>query len=247
MSSPNPPEKSPDDASKPESLDTLMKRFEQLLEGDPDQISPEDIQRTLGSAKLGDVMAQFREQASELLANLPVDDGELEDDDFEDDELDEDDDFDDEDLDERFFSRPVAPMGSFNEFPGSEELWRHAFELPSDERLHVTIEITSPPVTRVEKLYYHTCHYQLVFDPFDTKVTYRDVQSPRQDYLSNSGWPEMLKSPREMWPELTPLWDTISVYQFNLRQALRSNQYQRHAREDLLSFAEQTLRAALDK
>ena len=66
-------------------------------------------------------------------------------------------------------------------------------------------------------------------------MTFRCRKTPRQDYLPGHGeanrepvgWPAMLALPRRKWPDLTVLWDTLRVYDYSLRQAMRSNDYKR--------------------
>lgn len=229
-------------------IESLMGPLSELNPAQLAQMQPEEISELLGGKKLGEVIGKFQQDALALAAELAKQQGidlddlaDEDDDDFED----EDPDYADAEIDDAFFIRPDGPDGLCDNFPGSEALWQAALELNPEERLQVSIEIKSPPVTRIEKIYYSTCHYRLIFDLFDTKVTFRDVTTPRQDYLSGKGWPAMLKLPRQSWPQLEPLWETVQVEQFNLREALRSNNHQRHARQDLVPLAKQALQAGL--
>ena len=244
MADENNMERPGDTRSDLEGMEAAMEQIERLWELDPSLLTPDKIEEALGDVKLGEVMAQFQSEARKLAEQFSE----------ETDEFDDDDDFcgaqegfDSSALDQTLFQRPAAADGSFDDYPGSEELWQHAMRLNPEDRLHVTIEITSPPMSRLEKLYYNTCHYMLIFDPFDTKVTYRDVTTPRQDYLEGHGWPAMLRLPRKSWPQLEPLWDTVRVEQFNLREAMRTNDHERIARDDLVSPATEALRVALSR
>lgn len=232
----------PDDAGK--SLEDMMKK---LLQVNPAELNPENVQEVLGGAKMVDVFQKLQQQARKMAQQLADQEGidldQLDDDDDDGwfDEADED--FDEEALEEALFARPTKHDGHWQDFPGAESLWQVALELPAEQRLVVSIEINSPPVTQVEQMYYHVCHYRLLFDPCDSKVTFRDVNTPRQDYLQGKGWPAMLAQPRKSWPELTPLWDTLKVEQYNLREALQSNDYAKVSRDDLQESARQALSA----
>ncbi len=236
----------PEPGEQDVELESVMERLGQI---DPTQLgdkSPEEMQQLLGGAKLGEVVAAFQQMAAELAQQQGIDLNQLDDDDEDDDDLSdwfgEDH---EESFDEAIFARPAEPDGACDKYPGAGELWQAAIALQEDERLEVSIEMKSPPVTRVEKLYYNTCHYRLVFDLFDNKVTFRDVTTPRQDYLHGHGWPAMLSLPRHTWPEMEVLLDTIQVEQFNLREAIQSNNAQRVVREDLIPIARKVLSAAL--
>jgi hypothetical protein len=229
-----------------QTLGGLDSLFEKLCELGPDKMgdmSPEQIQQLMGGAKLGEVIAKFQQVARKMADDLEesgqndFDDGDA----FDDEEFE----FDSAVIDETFFQRPNTTDGSCNAFPGSQQLWQHALQLHPDERLQVSIEIQSPPTTRIEKIYYSRCHYRLIFDLFDNKVTFRDVTTPRQDYLTGKGWPAMMRLPRQTWPQLEPLWETVRVEQFNLRAALQSNNHNFTPRDDLVAFARRALQAGL--
>ena len=230
-------------------LTSMMERIEQLDPTQLAELSPEQIQELFGGAKLGQVFSAFQQQAGKMAAelakqqevNLDQLDG-----DEDDRRIDTDNDtFSDDSIEGSLFARPSHPDGSFGDYPGSEQIWLAAFALGHDDRLQVSVEIKSPPVTHIEKIYYDTCHYRILFDLFDTKVTFRDVTTPRQDYLHGNGWPAMLSLPRKSWPDLEVLPDTIRVEQFSLREAFRSNSHTRIPRADLNPFAHQALTAAL--
>jgi hypothetical protein len=121
-----------------------------------------------------------------------------------------------------------------------------AEKLPAGHGLIVSIEIKSPPVTRVEKAYYHECHYRLSIDVRGDKVTFNDMQSARQDYLHAGPWPAMLFAPILEWPDLTPLWDTIEVREFDWPKAMRKRKYEGPLREDLYDAARSALEQAFN-
>jgi hypothetical protein len=121
-----------------------------------------------------------------------------------------------------------------------------AEELPAGHGLVVSIEIKSPPVTRVEKAYYHECHYRLSIDVRGDKVTFNDMQSARQDYLHAGPWPAMLFAPILEWPDLTPLWNTIEVREFDWPKAMRKRKYEGPLREELHDAARSALEQAFN-
>lgn len=140
-----------------------------------------------------------------------------------------------------------APTGaSAPDAPGVSQLADAAASLAKGRVLQVQIEIKAPPVTRVEKLYYGTagCHYRLTFTVGDGQVTYNDTQSPRQDYLHTKGWAEARFAPILQWPELTPMWETLQVVEFEPARAFKSRKYIPEPRADLVPAARSTLEQA---
>lgn len=142
-----------------------------------------------------------------------------------------------------------APTGSASaDAPGVAALAQAAAALGPGLTLRLQIEMTSPPVTRIEKVYYADvgCHYRLTFEVNNTQVTFNDTRSPRQDYLRGATWSEALFAPIVQWPELTPLWETLSVSEFDVGKAIKSRKYQPTPRADLHSAARSALEQAFD-
>jgi hypothetical protein len=130
---------------------------------------------------------------------------------------------------------------------GIAALSQAAEELPAGHGLMVSIQIKSPPVTRVEKVYYKKgFHYRLSIDVCGDKVTFKDMNSPRQDYLYAAGWPTFLFAPVLQWPELTPLWETVEVRDFDWPKAMKKRNYEGELRADLVDAARSALEQAFD-
>jgi hypothetical protein len=148
---------------------------------------------------------------------------------------------------------PIAAPDSTDsaaaQIPGLVELTTAANQLPADKTLRLVVEMTSPPVTQLEQVYYAEvgCHYRLTFELGNTQVTYNDTRSPRQDYLHAPNWPDALFSPIVQWPQLTPLWDTLQVVEFEFSKAVKSRKYTPTPRPDLSSAARSTLEQAFTR
>ncbi len=101
----------------------------------------------------------------------------------------------------------------------------------------------APPVTQVEKLYYGAagCHYRLTFTVGEGQVTYNDTKSPRQDYLYTRNAADSRFAPILQWPELTPLWETLKVVEFEPAKAFKSRKYVPDPRPDLVPAARSAL------
>jgi hypothetical protein len=112
--------------------------------------------------------------------------------------------------------------------------------------LDISIQIKSPPVTRIEKLYYEECHYLLSIDVNRDSLTLKDMATPRQDYLSVAEWPGILYAPILQWPELTPLWETLEVRELDWNKAVKKRGYVGPLREDLHDAARAALEQAFD-
>jgi len=142
-----------------------------------------------------------------------------------------------------------APTGAAStDAAGVAALAQAAAALGPGLTLRLQIEMTSPPVTRIEKVYYADvgCHYRLTFEVNNGQVTFNDTRSPRQDYLRGATWTEALFAPIVQWPELTPLWETLSVSEFDVGKAIRSRKYQPPPRPDLQAAARSALEQAFD-
>jgi hypothetical protein len=99
-------------------------------------------------------------------------------------------------------------------------------------------------VTRVEKAYYNECHYLLWIDVRGNKVTFKDMNTPRQDYLYAAEWPTFLFAPILQWPDLRPLWDTLEVRELDWQKAMKKRNYQGPLRPDLTEAARNALEQA---
>lgn len=109
---------------------------------------------------------------------------------------------------------------------GIRELTRAALELVDDpnQSLEITVRIDTPPVTRVEKVYYGragTLSYDLTFSIGHNYVTFKDSATPRQASLNGAPWPLSLFAPQCQWPEARPQWDTVRVRRVDLAKSMR--------------------------
>ena len=141
------------------------------------------------------------------------------------------------------------PVGEASpDAPGIGQLREAADKLPEGTSLVLTIQIRTPPVTRIEKAYYAnaTCHYILSIDLNRGQVTLKDANTPRQDYLHAGDWPGVLFAPILQWPDLTPLWESLEVHEFDWPTAMRKRKYQPAARPDLHPAAHSALEQAFD-
>jgi hypothetical protein len=141
---------------------------------------------------------------------------------------------------------PAPPRAPMPDAPGIAALAQAAWRLPKGQDILVSIQIKSPPVTRVEKAYDHECHYRLSILVQDDKVTFNSMNSGRQEYLYAGKWPTFLFTPILQWPELTPLWPTLEVVEYDWAKALKKRNYQGLPRPDLLEHARSALEQAFD-
>jgi len=142
----------------------------------------------------------------------------------------------------RSAGRPAVP-----DVKGLAALKEAASHLEPGVTLRLSIQIKSPPVTRIEKAYYPIeCHYALTMDLEGNQVTFKDMTTPRQDYLYADGAPSHLYTPILQWPELTPLWETLEVQEFHLQKAIKSRKYVPMLRPDLIEAARSVLEQAFD-
>ena len=131
--------------------------------------------------------------------------------------------------------------------PGIGILWEAAAKLAPQWGLAVTLQIKTPPVTRIEKTYYpEECHYVLTIDVRRDHVTFKDMHTPRQDYLFAGQWPSFLFAPILQWPDLKPLWETLEVQEFDWPTATKKRNYRPTPRADLLAAARGALEQAFD-
>lgn len=139
-------------------------------------------------------------------------------------------------------TRAAAP-----DVPGIGLLAAAAQQLPSQTSLILSLEIKSPPETRVERAYgLPEYHYRLSIDLQRQQVTYRDMATPRQAYFGAGEWPQILFAPILHWPQLTPLWPSLEVQELDWSVATRKRQYKPRSRPDLLAAARAALEQALD-
>jgi hypothetical protein len=139
----------------------------------------------------------------------------------------------------------ASPVGQPSpDAPGIGQLWQAAQQLAAGVGLTIGIQIKSPPVTRVEKAYYNECHYLLWIDVRGNKVTFKDMNTPRQDYLYAAEWPTFLFAPILQWPDLRPLWDTLEVRELDWQKAMKKRNYQGPLRPDLTEAARNALEQA---
>jgi hypothetical protein len=140
-------------------------------------------------------------------------------------------------------NKPVATGKATPDAPGINELAEAAAQFAPGRTLLLQIEMKSPPVTRIEKVYYPDtgCHYRLTFEVGKGQVTFNDTRSPRQDYLHAPTWIEALFLPILQWPELSPLWETLQVSEFELAQAMKSRKYTPMPRPELVPAARSAL------
>ena len=110
----------------------------------------------------------------------------------------------------------------------------------------MSIQIKSPTVTRVEKALYHECHYRLSFFVRGAKVVFNDMNTARQDYLYATSWPSFLFAPILQWPDLTPLWPTVEVREFDWTKATKKRNYEGSLRPDLHDDARSALEQAFN-
>lgn len=142
---------------------------------------------------------------------------------------------------------PQATGDASPDVPGIGILWEATARLPAQWGLALTIQIKTPPVTRIEKTYYpEECHYLLSIDICRKHVTVKDMHTPRQDYLHAGEWPSFLFAPILQWPDLKPLWETLEVHEFDWPTAMKKRKYQPIARPELLDAARAALEQAFD-
>lgn len=130
--------------------------------------------------------------------------------------------------------------------PSFDQLDQAAKQLPNGTSLVIIVQIKSPPVTEAEKRWSTECHYRLTFDIQRQQVTFNSMTSPRQDYLYAEDWPSILFVPVLQWPQLTPLWETLEVQEFDWNRALKKRNYQPTPRPDLRDAASEALHQSLN-
>lgn len=141
-----------------------------------------------------------------------------------------------------------APVqrGQEPDVPGIATLHQASKSLATGLSLRLSFQIKSPPVSDIEKRLYHACHFELIIDINEQSLTIRDMQSPRQTYLSAKPWPAILFAPIVQWPELTLLWDSINIHEFDINQAMKKRKYVPASRPDLTLAATEAMKQAVN-
>lgn len=140
----------------------------------------------------------------------------------------------------------APPRAPREDVAGIELIHQAANTLSDGTSLVIVVQIKSPPVTRIEKAWSTECHYRLSIDVQRRCVTFNDMTSARQDYLHADNWPAVLFLPIIQWPQLTPLWNTLEVHEFDWNAAMKKRNYQPNPRPDLLGAAREALHQTFD-
>jgi hypothetical protein len=130
-------------------------------------------------------------------------------------------------------------------------LTRAALALVDDphQQVEITVRIDTPPVTRIEKVYYGqagTLSYDLTIAVGLNYVIYKDSNTPRQAGLQGAPWPLSLFAAQCKWPAARPRWDTVEVRQIDTMASLRKNKRTGPERPELRAAAEAALREGFD-
>jgi hypothetical protein len=109
---------------------------------------------------------------------------------------------------------------------GIRELTRAALALADDpnQQLEITVRIDTPPVTRVEKVYYGQAgilRYDLTIGVGLDYVIYKDSNTPRQAGLQGAPWPLSLFAAQCKWPAARPRWETVKVRRIDKAASMR--------------------------
>ena len=142
----------------------------------------------------------------------------------------------------------AAALSDARNGDGIRALSRAAAELPPGRTLRLTLRIETPPVRRLERLWYgsRTCRYDLSVDVGGSQTTINATDSPAQDYLRAGPWPLPLFAPILQWPQLTPFWDTVQVLDADVAKSMRLNKWVGTPRPDLHEAAAAAWRQGLD-
>jgi hypothetical protein len=118
-----------------------------------------------------------------------------------------------------------------------------------NQQIEITLRIDTPPVTRVEKVYYGragTLSYDLTIVVGLDCVIYKDSSTPRQAGLQGAPWPLSLFAAQCKWPDARPRWDTVEVRQIDTKASMRRNKRIGPERPELRTAAEAALREGFD-
>jgi hypothetical protein len=130
-------------------------------------------------------------------------------------------------------------------------LTRAALALADDpnQQLEITVRIDTPPVTRVEKVYYGqagTLSYDLTIGVGLNYVIYKDSETPRQAGLQGAPWPLSLFAAQCRWPAARPRWQTVKVRRIDQAASLRKAKPMGPELPELRAAAEAALREGFD-
>jgi hypothetical protein len=134
---------------------------------------------------------------------------------------------------------------------GIRELTRAALALIDDptQHLELTVRIDTPPVTRVEKIYYGKAgklSYDLTLPLGQEYVIYKDSMTPRQAGLNNAPWPLTLFAAQCKWPAAQPQWDTVRVRRVDQAKSQRKGKTMGPELPELQSAAVEAWREGFD-
>src|SRR5262249_21363354 len=126
-------------------------------------------------------------------------------------------------------------------------LTQAALDLADDpnQQVEITVRIDTPPVTRVEKVYYGqagTLSYDLTLGVGLNYVIYKDSSTPRQAGLQGAPWPLSLFAAQCKWPAARPRWETVKVRHIDQAASLRKNKPMGPELPELRAAAEAALR-----
>jgi hypothetical protein len=130
-------------------------------------------------------------------------------------------------------------------------LTRAALALADDpnQQLEITVRIDTPPVTRVEKVYYGqagTLSYDLTIGVGLNYVLYKDSTTPRQAGLQGAPWPLSLFAAQCKWPAARPRWETVKVRRIDRAASMRKAKPMGPELPELRAAAEAAVREGFD-
>lgn len=118
-----------------------------------------------------------------------------------------------------------------------------------NQQIEITVRIDTPPVTRVEKVYYGqagTLSYDLTIGVGLDYVIYKDSETPRQAGLQGAPWPLSLFAAACKWPAARPRWETVKVRCLDKAASLRKAKPMGPELPELRAAAEAALREGFD-
>jgi hypothetical protein len=118
-----------------------------------------------------------------------------------------------------------------------------------NQQLEITVRIDTPPVTRVEKVYYGqagTLSYDLTIGVGLNYVIYKDANTPRQAGLQGAPWPLALFAAQCKWPAARPRWETVKVRRIDKGASMRKAKPIGPELPELRAAAEAALREGFD-
>jgi hypothetical protein len=134
---------------------------------------------------------------------------------------------------------------------GIRELTQAALALADDpnQQIEITVRIDTPPVTRVEKVYYGqagTLSYDLTIGLGLNYVIYKDSNTPRSAGLQGAPWPLSLFAAQCKWSEARPRWETVKVRKIDKAASIRKAKPMGPELPELRAAAEAALREGFD-